>query len=210
MPSGRADAAPLRALAEGARVVLDVGEETIDCRVIAVGGDDATVAPVVAADTAYIPTLGRPAALVFAAGGRRTRVPGVVRPGPGAEALSFSPGGGSGLPPRRRAARVRDDLPVALTLLGAGDEPAEPPRRVRTIDLSVVGFGVRFAGPALPVRARLRFALELPDPPPIEGTVEVLRVADGLAGLEVVQIAPADRARLAAFLLGRRRAASSR
>ena len=199
------DADTLRGLADGADVVLDVGEEAIACRVNAVAGDEATLAPRTAADEAYIPSLGRPAVLVFDAGrGRRRRVAGAVRRGPATGGLRFAAGQGAGLPPRRRAARLGIDLAVELTLLDAGGAPAAPPRRLRASDVSLGGLGVRAEGWALPAGALLRHRLELPDPPPIEGTSRVLRVEGGVAGLELAEISPADRSRLAAFLIARR------
>src|SRR3954467_2194106 len=59
----------MRRLAVSQPVVLDLEEEAIQCVVEATAGDEATLAPVAAADAGYIPSLGRTAALVFAAGG---------------------------------------------------------------------------------------------------------------------------------------------
>jgi hypothetical protein len=200
------DADPLRGLTEGAAVVLDVGEEAIDCRVDALAGGQATLAPRTEADAAYIPSLGRAAELVFAAGAseRRTRVAGAVRRGPADGLLAFVAGTDAGVPARRRAARVGIELAVELTLLDSAGEPAEPPRRLLTTDVSLGGLGVHAEGWTLPGGARLRLVLELPDPPPIEATSRVLRAAGGIAGLELTDVVPADRSRLAAFLIAQR------
>jgi hypothetical protein len=189
-------------LAPNQPVVLDLEEEAIDCVVEAVAGEEATIAPVAAADAGYIPSLGRAGALVFAGGGggERTRVRGAVRRAAGEGLLTFVAGGGADLPARRQAARAGVDLPVDL-------EPAgEPPRRLATSDVSIGGIGVRIAGWRPVGGEHVRFALELPAAPPIRGTARVLRVAAGVAGLAIEDIAPADRARLAAFLIASRAA----
>src|SRR3954471_19349090 len=94
-------------------VVLDLGEEAVDCVVEAVAGEEATIAPVAAADAGYIPSLGRAGALVFAGGGGgRTRGGGAVGRAAGEGLLTFVAGGGAALPARRQAARAGVDLPV--------------------------------------------------------------------------------------------------
>jgi hypothetical protein len=182
-------------------VVLDLEEEAIDCVVEAVAGEEATIAPVAAADAGYIPSLGRAGALVFVGGGgERTRVRGAVRRAAAEGLLTFVAGAGAELPARRQAARAGVDLPVDL-------EPAgEPPRRLATTDVSIGGIGVRIAGWRPVGGEHVRFALELPAAAPIRGTARVLRVAADVAGLAIEEIAPADRARLAAFLIASRAA----
>jgi PilZ domain len=182
----------MRRLLPSQPVVLDLTEEAIECVVDAVSGDEATLRPLAAADAGYIPSLGRAAALVFGRG----RVEGAVHRAAGPGRLTFVAGGGAGLPARRQAARAGVELPVAL---------GDPPRRLRTCDVSLGGVGVRVGDWAPPAGATLLVALELPAGPPVRGTAEVLRVADGVAGLEFVAIAPTERARLAAFLIASRR-----
>ena len=184
-------------------VVLDLEEEAIDCVVEAVAGDEATLAPLAAADAAYIPTLGRAAALVFTGdGGARARVRGAIHRGTGHARLRFVAGGGVDLPARRQAARAGVALEAELEPVGA----SEPARRVATSDVSIGGIGVRVGDWAPADGSVLRFALGLPAGPPIRGTARVLRIAGGVAGLEFAEIAPADRARLAAFLIASRAA----
>jgi hypothetical protein len=193
----------MRRLAVSQPVVLDLEEEAIECVVEAIAGDEATIAPLVAADAGYIPTLGRAAALVFAGeGGARTRVRGAVRRGTAEGWLRFVAGGGADLPARRQAARAGVELEAELAPVDAG----EPARRLATSDVSIGGIGVRVGDWNPGAGALLRFALALPAGPPIRGTARVLRVAAGVAGLEIAQIEPADRARLAAFLIASRAA----
>jgi hypothetical protein len=197
----------MRRLAPRQPVVLDLAEEAIDCRVAAVSGDEATIEPVAAADAAYIPRLGRAAALVFESAGERVRIRGAVRRAPGEGRLTFVAGGGVDLPRRRQAARVETGLPVQLTPLGPDGDPAGDPRRLRTTDVSIAGLGARVGEWAVAPGDVLAFSVELPAAPAIAGTARVLRVADGVAGLELVHVAPADRARLAAFLIAGQRVA---
>jgi hypothetical protein len=195
----------MRRLAARQPVVLDLAEEAIDCVVAAVAADEATIAPVVAADAAYIPTLGRAAALVFESAGERVRIRGAVHRHREEDRLRFVAGGGAGLPARRQAARVEAELAVELTPVDAAGAPAGPQQRLRTCDVSIAGLGVRVEpGAAVAPGQLLAFRLALPAGPPIAGTACVLRVADGVAGLELQQVAPVDRARLAAFLIAGR------
>jgi hypothetical protein len=194
----------VRRLAEQQAVVLDLAEEAIDCRVTAVGGDAATLEPVAAADAAYIPSLGRAAALVFESSGRRGRVRGAVTRGAGEGTLRFTAGDGSGLPRRRQVARVGAELHAVLTPLGDGEAPAGEPRRVLTTDVSIAGVGVWIGDSDVQEGDVLGLVLELPAAPAVSATARVLRVAGDIAGLELVQVAPADRARLAAFLIAGR------
>jgi PilZ domain len=190
-------------LAVSQPVVLDLEEEAIECVVEAVAGDEATLAPLTAADAGYIPRLGRAAALVFpGGGGGRSRVRGAVHRAPADGRLRFVAGGGSDLPARRQAARAGVALEAELEPVGGG----EAARRVPTIDVSIGGIGVRVGDWAPAEGALLRFSLELPAAPPIRGTARVLRSAGGVAGLAIAEIAPADRARLAAFLIASRAA----
>jgi hypothetical protein len=187
----------MRRLSSSQPVVLDLAEEAIECVVAAVEGDAATLRPLAVADAGYIPRLGRAAALVFAVDGRRGRVEGAVHRAEAEGMLRFVAGAGAGakLPARRQAARAGVDLPVEL---------GEPVRRLRTTDVSLGGVGVHAGEWAPPVGATLPFALELPAAPPIRGTARVLRVGEGVAGLEFAVIAPDDRSRLAAFLIASR------
>jgi PilZ domain len=184
-------------------VVLDLEEEAIECVVERVAGDEATLAPVAAADAGYIPRLGRAAALVFSSGaGDRARVRGAVHRAAGEGRLRFVAGTGADLPRRRQAARAGVDLAVELAPI----ESEEPARRLRTSDVSLGGLGVRLGDWALAEGALVRFALEPAAAPPIRGTARVMRTGAPAAGLVIEEMAPADRARLAALLIASRAA----
>jgi hypothetical protein len=182
----------------GSAATLDLGEEAIHCRVVAVAGATATLAPLSPADAAYVPSLGRPAVLRFSgAAGERVRMRGVVRRAAEEGRLRFGARDPAGLPERRRTGRVAAELPLAL-------EPGPGERRhgLVTCDVGLGGLGVRADGWVPPPGAVVGFELSLPSPPPVAGTARVLRVERGVAGLEFAHVAPGDRARLAAFLIG--------
>jgi len=119
----------VRGLSPSQPVVLDLEEEAIDCVVEAVSATETTIAPVVAADAAYIPSLGRAAALVFGSGAGRARVDGAVHRG-GEGRLRFVAGAGGDLPARRQTARTGVELDVVVVAAG-GDS-----RRLMTSDVN--------------------------------------------------------------------------
>jgi PilZ domain-containing protein len=190
----------MRRLAVRQSVVLDLEEEAIECVVEDVSGVNATLAPVMAADAAYIPSLGRAATLVFGGAADRERIEGAVRRGADERRLDFVAGDGAGLPARRQTARVGIELPVRVAVAG---EPAEP-ARLMTSDVSLGGIGVRFDTFAPPEGATLEVTIELPSAEPIRARAQVLRVSHGVAGLAFSDIAATDRGRLAAFLIASR------
>jgi hypothetical protein len=189
----------MRRLSASQPVVLDLEEEAIDCVVEHVAGDEASIAPTAAADAAYIPSLGRAAALVFGAGAARVRVRGAVMPGSEPGRLRFVAGRGAGLPARRQTARAGVALTVEVRMSDAAD-----PLRLATADVSLGGVGVRRGDWAPEVGTVVDVAIVLPAAPPIRGLARVLRVTEEIAGLEFTDIAPVERGRLAAFLIAAR------
>jgi hypothetical protein len=179
-------------------VVLDLEEEAIECVVESVAAAETTIAPVVAADAAYIPSLGRAAALVFGSGAGRARVDGAVHRGAEGR-LRFVLGAGADLPARRQTARTGVELAVAVVDPAGGDA-----RHLMTSDVSLGGLGIRTEDWAAAVGDVVSIAIELPAAAAIRGTARVLRVANGVAGLEFADIAATDRGRLAAFLIASR------
>jgi len=187
----------VRGLSPSQAVVLDLEEEAIDCVVEAVSATETTIAPVVAADAAYIPSLGRAAALVFGSGTGRGRVDGAVhRQGEGR--LRFVAGAGAHLPARRQTARTGVELEVVVAPGGGASS------RLVTSDVSLGGLGVRTEEWAPAVGDVVSVAIELPGATAVRATARVLRVAAGVAGLEFADIAATDRGRLAAFLIASR------
>ncbi len=195
----------MRRLSEGRPVVVDLAEEAIECVVEGLDGDEATIAPRIVADAAYIPSVGRAAALVFEDGEARGRIEGAVRRAEAEGRLAFTAGGADALPPRRRTARTGAKVPVELTPL---DEDGAPlirrPVPMTTVDVSIGGQGVVASTWPAPEGSRVRFDLRLPDGPPISGIAQVLRTAQGVAGMAFVEMSADERMRLAAFLIAER------
>jgi hypothetical protein len=188
----------VRGLSPSQPVVLDLEEEAIDCVVDSVSETEATIAPVVAADAAYIPSLGRAAALVFGSGAGRARLDGAVHRGAEGR-LRFIPGAGADLPARRQTARTGVELAVSVADSGGGAA-----RHLMTSDVSLGGLGVRIEDWSPAAGDVVSVAIELPAAAAVRGTARVLRVANDVAGLEFAEIAPTDRGRLAAFLIASR------
>lgn len=188
-------------LAAGRPVVLHLEEEEIGCLAEAVADGEATLVPRAAADAGYIPSLGRVALLIFEADGERLSVPGAVHPLDEPGRLRFTAGVSDDLPPRRQAARVGAELALEVTVLGDDGEPVGEPRSLMTTDVSLGGLGARVGDWDPPTGALVAFRLQLSVGPPISGTALLLRVADGVAGLELAHVTPENRARLAAFLI---------
>jgi len=190
----------MRRLVPSQPVVLDLEEEAIECVVEQVLGDEVAIAPVAAADAAYIPSLGRAAALVFGSGAARTRVRGAVMPGNERGRLRFVAGRGTGLPARRQTARAGVALTVDVTL----PDDSGPSLHLATVDISLGGVGVRREDWAPAAGTVVGVAIALPGAPPIRGMARVLRVTEEVAGLEFTDIAAIERGRLAAFLIATR------
>jgi hypothetical protein len=190
----------------GRAVVLDLAEEAIDCRVEDLAGNAAIIRPDTAADAGYIPSLGRTAALVFDDRGARVRIDGAVQQAADEGRLRFVAGGPARLPRRRQTPRVGAALPVDLTALDEAGEPAGEQHSLVTVDVSLGGLGVRVGERFEAPGTQLRFAIELAAAPPITGNARVMRVDNGVAGLEFSLVAPSDLARLAHFLIASRAA----
>ena len=188
----------MRGLSPSQPVVLDLEEEAIDCVVESVSATETTIAPVVAADAAYIPSLGRAAALVFGSGAGRGRVDGAVHRGARAACDSWPAPAGTCPPAVRRRApgsSWRSSWSRAAAATRGG---------LMTSDVSLGGLGIRTEGWVPAVGDVVSVAIELPAAAAIRGTARVLRVAGGVAGLEFADIAATDRGRLAAFLIASR------
>ncbi len=106
-------------------------------------------------------------------------------------------------PPRRAAPRAPAVVPVTVVPVRA----ELPPRRGATVDLSGAGALLRGAA-GLEPGAPLSLLLELPgEDLPIPAAGEVVRAtADGLRGVRLDRVRPADRALLQRFLATRRSA----
>jgi hypothetical protein len=203
-------AAPrLVALRAGGRAVLLVdGLPGLAVTVAATSGREATLRLDAAAAVPVRLLHRRPAAVEVAGAGARFRAEGAVAMVAGRRgrvredvvSFLFAPDE----PPPRRAA-VRAPAVVPVTLVPASADLA--PRRGATVDLSGGGALLRGATGLAP-GAPLAVLLELPgEDLPIPAAGEVVRAtADGLRGVRLDRLRPADRALLQRFLATRRSA----
>jgi len=202
-PSSAPDMARLHI---GRAVVLDLEEEAIDCRITDITGDAAVLRPDSPPDAAYIPRLGRAAALVFEDRGARVRITGAVHRAAEAGHLRFAAGDPAPLPRRRQTPRIGAELGVHITALGEDGVPAGESHRLVTVDVSLGGLGVHVSDDLEPPGTEVRFELELAAAAPITGQARVVRVDGGVAGLEFSLVTPSELARLAHFLIAQRAA----
>ena len=178
-------------------VVLDLEEEAIDCVVESVSATETTIAPVVAADAAYIPSLGRAAALVFGSGAGRGRAAGAVHRGARAGCDSWPAPAGT-CPPavRRRAPGSAEVVVVARRRrrLAAADDERRQPRRPRHPHRGV--------GPGARGRRERRDRVARGGRHPRDGARAARRRRRGRP--RVRRHRGTDRGRLAAFLIASR------
>jgi c-di-GMP-binding flagellar brake protein YcgR len=106
---------------------------------------------------------------------------------------------------RRRAARVDVALLASITPLADDGTPAGGERQFLTRDMSLGGLGLSTGNVSLPSSALVRFTVTLPDLSQLGGTARVVRAVNGMCGLRFEDVAPADRVKLAGFLVSQKR-----
>jgi hypothetical protein len=187
---------PLRA---GSRAVLSVaGLVPLPVTVAAVDAEVATLVLDAPGSGPARMLHRRAAALEVVADARRFRADGTLAMVAGARGgvregvITFRPGG-AGPPSRRRDPRVPAIVPVTLVPVAAGLASAHG----LTIDVSAGGLLVR-GGPALRAGQVLGLRLTLPaGEAPVRAAGEVVRTTpDGLRGVRLDRVRPADRERL--------------
>jgi len=191
----------MKRLAVEQEVALSVGDATVDCRVAALCGGEAALAPLDPADSGLLPAASAGASLVFTHGGRLVMLRGRVRRED--DGLHFTVTDKVTVEQRRRYARVEVALPVMLTPLGADGTPGNP---VETRSFDVSADGVLVEAQISPTLPRLRLSLELPDgDPPVECDVRLIRQVGWRSALRYSGISECDRERLKCFVAERKR-----
>jgi hypothetical protein len=194
----------VKRLATDQDVALSVGDATIDCRVVALNGDEAALEPLVPGDSRMLPAASAGASLVFAQEGRLVMLRGAMYRATGDDDLRFAEktvahAKAISAEQRRKAARLAITLPATLRQIDTDGTPGEE-RQLITRDLSIGGFAVGTGFVGLPVGARVSFELILTNGAMLAGTARVVRSAGEMAGLSFEKLPPADRVRLAGFL----------
>jgi c-di-GMP-binding flagellar brake protein YcgR len=196
----------MRRLRDGQAVSLEVEalETNLECHVIAIEGNEATLDPVYRSFSMSVSTTGANALLTFEHQGRLVMLRGRARRED--DGLRFTVTDKVTVEQRRRYARVEVALPVLLTPLGADGAPAGKPVETRSFDVSADGVLVEAQiSPNLP---RLRLSLELQDgDPPVECDVRLIRQVGWRSALRYSGISECDRERLKVFVAERKREA---
>ena len=197
----------MKRLAVEQEVALSVGDATVDCRVAALSGGEAALAPLDPADSGQLPAASAGASLVFTHGGRLVMLRGAMYRAGGEADLRFAEkSGGSGpvvAEQRRKAARLPITLPATIRQLDDEGTPFGEERQLVTRDISIGGFAVGTGVGGFSPGAHVQFELILTSGEMLSGTAVVVRAASEMSGLRFEQLAPADRVKLAGFLAGR-------
>ena len=197
----------MKRLAVEQEVALSVGDATVDCRVAALSGGEAALAPLDPGDSGVLPAASAGASLVFTHGGRLVMLRGAMYRAGGDSDLRFAEkSGGSGpvvAEQRRKAARLPITLPATIRQLDDEGAPFGEEHQLVTRDISVGGFAVGTGVGGFSPGAHVQFELILTSGEMLSGTAIVVRAASEMSGLRVEKLAPADRVKLAGFLAGR-------
>jgi c-di-GMP-binding flagellar brake protein YcgR len=190
----------MRRLREHQRVSLEVDRPSasIECLVLAVDGNEATLEPVDRGQVVLVPTAGKDALLTFEFRSQHVALRGRARRDEAANDLRFSVTDRVTVPQRRRYARV--DVALRLVLTPPDGEPIV----TRTRDVSADGLLADVLLPSSQENGRIR--LEMPgNAEPIECEASIVRHVGGGTAMRYASIAPADRERLKQFVAARKR-----
>jgi hypothetical protein len=200
----------VKRLLENQVVGLSVGETTVDCRVAGLMGGEAALHPVRPAEAKLLPAASAGAELVFAHRGGLVMLRGAMYRAGSPEELRFAEGTRAtcAVPAeqRRRAARVDIALLASVTPLAQDGTPEGDEHQFFTRDVSIGGFALDTRRVPMVNGSLLRFTVTLPDLTQVGGTGRVVRAARGLCGVQFEDVAPADRLKLAGFLVAQQRA----
>lgn len=190
----------MRRLREHQLVTLEIDRPSasIDCQVVAVEGNEATLDPVSADDLLRVPIEGIDALLTFEYRSQLITLRGVgVRDAFGKD-LRFAVTDKVMVPQRRRYARVPIALPIVLSTPGGATVETQ------TRDLSADGLLIEHLLPT--EEPRLRIVLHVPDRgPPVSCEARIVRHVGGGTALRFVAISAEDRERLKQFVATRKR-----
>lgn len=180
------------------RIELERPSASVECLVLAVEGNEATLEPVLEQELALVPPDGKDALLTFEYRSQLVMLRGVGRRGEDGD-LRFAVTDRVTVPQRRRYARVEVALPITLTPGGGSGAAIE----TRTRDLSADGLLVEELLP--PAEQSWRVTLDLPDAPPLACQASLVRHVGGGTAMRYSEISQADRQRLRDFVAARKR-----
>lgn len=180
------------------RIELERPSASVECLVLAVEGNEATLEPVLEQELALVPPDGKDALLTFEYRSQLVMLRGVGRRGENGD-LRFAVTDRVTVPQRRRYARVEVALPITLTPGGGSAAAIE----TRTRDLSADGLLVEELLP--PAEQTWRVTLDLPEGPPLACEASLVRHVGGGTAMRYSEISQADRQRLRDFVAARKR-----
>jgi len=199
----------MKRLLENQVVALSVGDTGIDCTVAALSRGEAELHPVRPAEAKLLPAASPSATLVFTSRGGLVMLRGALYRTGCAEELRFaegtSPTASVTAEQRRRAARVEIALPTSVTAVAADGTLEGEEQELVTRDVSLGGLALETRRAPLRNGSLLRFRVTLPDMSEIGGTARVVRAAGSVCGLRFEDVAPADRMKLASYLVATQR-----
>lgn len=197
----------MRRLREHQLVTLEVERPSvsIECLVLAIDGEVATLEPVEAGAESPVTTSGGNALLTFEYRSRLVTLRGQAQRAEADRDLHFTVTDKVTVPQRRRHARVDAALPLRLTPLTAEGERAGDTIQTRTRDISADGLLAEELLSSTPDRWVVE--LEVPDRgPSIVCEARVVRHVGGGTGMRCTTIAASDRQRLRQFVATYKRA----
>ena len=184
---------------------MDRPSVSIECLVLGIDGEEATLEPVYQADLARIPTIGAETLLTFEYRSQLVTLRGNTRREDATQDFRFAVTDRVTVPQRRRYARVDVTLPLRVRPLNADGSAAGDTIETRTRDLSADGLQVDELLPQ--ASARWRLELELPDNgQPIVCEAKIVRHLAGGTGMRYTDLSAEDRERLRQFVSARKRA----
>jgi hypothetical protein len=199
----------MRRLREHQFVTMEVDRPnaSIECLVLAIDGDEATLEPVDLAQMAVLGSAGSAALLTFEYRSQLISLRGTARRDEVARDLRFAVTDRVTVPQRRRYARVEVAVPLTLVPLDedGGIAASGSPIETRTRDLSADGVLAEEQLP--PSEQRWRATLEVPDNgPPIICEARTVRNVGGGTAMRYTAMRAEDRQRLKQFVAARKRA----
>ena len=198
----------MRRLREHQFVTLEIDNPPtgMECLVLAIDGDEATLEPVDLEQMSVLSASGRSALLTFEYRSQLVSLRGMARRDEVSRDLRFNVTDRVTVPQRRRYARVEVTLPLTLMALReeGGSLVAGEPIETRTRDLSADGVLVEELLP--PAEQRWRATLPLPDRgPPVVFEARIVRNVGGGTAMRYTAMRPEDKQRLKQYVAAQKR-----
>lgn len=170
----------MKRLTIGQTAALSVGDMVADCRVVALPGGEAVLAPHEPELAARLPAAGDGASLVFQHGDKLVMLRGAMYRGMSDDDLHFAERAATRAAPvaadhRRKSARLPVTLPAMMRQLDSDGTPFGEERKLVTRDISLGGFAVGTGVGGFSPGALVAFEIVLTSGETIAGTAQVVR-----------------------------------